>query len=158
MKFSKSFFLVISLTFGLATSSSLIYAAPKEAKKAASGAAELKIGTKAEENLFDKEKLTVKAGQTVKLTLKNNAKGMQHNLVITAIGAADEVATAGIQAGADKCWLPPDSPKVIAHTRLLNPGESETITFQAPAQAGDYPYICTFPGHNITMKGILQVK
>src|SRR4051794_27724021 len=111
MKTSKHMAVIFSLILGLSASTSVIYAAPKAAKSSASKAAELKIGTKAEENLFDKEKLTVKAGQTVKLTLKNNSKSMQHNLVITAIGAADEVATAGIQAGADKGWVPADSPQ-----------------------------------------------
>src|SRR5689334_8361564 len=72
----------------------------------------LQIGTKGDENLYNKDKLSVKAGQTVKLTLKNNAKGMQHNLVVTQMGASDEVATAGIQAGADKGWIPAGSPQV----------------------------------------------
>jgi azurin len=30
------------------------------------------------------------------------------------------------------------------------------VTFTAPA-AGDYPYICTFPGHYMTMRGVMHV-
>ena len=83
--------------------------------------------------------------------------GLQHNWVLTAKGRGDDVGQAGIKAGADKGWVP-DSPDVLAHTKLLNPGESETITFTAPKEKGDYPYVCTFPGHYTTMKGTLEVK
>jgi plastocyanin len=30
------------------------------------------------------------------------------------------------------------------------------IEFTAPSAPGDYPYVCTFPGHS-TMRGILKV-
>ena len=109
--------------------------------------------------MYDKAKLTAKAGQPVTLTLRDNApkdSGLQHNWTLVTPGSEVDVATNGIAAGPDKGYIP-DSPNVLAHTKLLNPGESDTITFTAPAQAGDYPYICTFPGHS-TMKGILTVK
>ena len=41
---------------------------------------------------------------------------------------------------------------VIAHTKLLGPGESDEITFKVP-DAGVYDFICTFPGHFGTMRG-----
>ena len=31
------------------------------------------------------------------------------------------------------------------------------IEFTAPA-AGDYPYMCTFPGHGAIMKGVMKVQ
>jgi azurin len=40
---------------------------------------------------------------------------------------------------------------------LINPGKNYTITFKVPATPGDYPYLCTFPGHWRTMNGILRV-
>ncbi|MBI5688640.1 MAG: azurin [Verrucomicrobia bacterium] len=48
--------------------------------------------------------------------------------------------------------------QVIAHTKLLGPGESDTIDFKAPSQPGEYPFICTFPGHFAMMRGKLVVK
>jgi azurin len=49
--------------------------------------------------------------------------------------------------------------KVLANTKLLGPGESDTVSFAAPRKAGDYTYICSFPGHlAIGMKGALSVK
>ena len=52
----------------------------------------------------------------------------------------------------------PDSPKVLFHTKLLNPDTSETIRFNAPFKPGEYPYICSFPGHWVIMRGIMTVE
>ena len=46
---------------------------------------------------------------------------------------------------------------MVAHTKLLGGGESDEITFTAPA-AGEYPFICTFPGHFAIMQGVMTVK
>jgi azurin len=53
---------------------------------------------------------------------------------------------------------PEDADKVIAATKMLGPGETDTVSFTAPA-AGTYDYICTFPGHAMAgMRGVLTVK
>ena len=46
---------------------------------------------------------------------------------------------------------------LLASTRLIEPGQSFTIQFRAPVQAGDYPFVCTFPGHWRVMNGVLTV-
>ncbi|HEY3291667.1 MAG TPA: plastocyanin/azurin family copper-binding protein [Anaerolineae bacterium] len=46
---------------------------------------------------------------------------------------------------------------MIAFTNLVKPGDTGTVTFDAPA-AGQYPFICTFPGHYVLMKGTLTIK
>jgi azurin len=53
----------------------------------------------------------------------------------------------------------PDASKgdVLAATKLLGPGESETITFTVD-EPGDYQFVCTFPGHFAMMRGIMVVK
>jgi len=120
----------------------------------------LTLGTKGNNLVFDKLKLSAKAGQPVTLIFKNNGTkdgGMQHNWSLVQPGSEQDIATNGMGAGPEKGYLP-DSPNIIAHTKLLNAGESETITFTAPSKAGDYPYICTFPGHFPAMKGVLTVK
>ena len=49
--------------------------------------------------------------------------------------------------------------KIIAHTKLAGGGETVEVTFTAPAKAGKYDYLCTFPGHFAAgMKGTLTVK
>jgi len=122
----------------------------------AAEAATLKIAPKGEQLLFDKTSLTVKAGEKVKLTLTNTS-GMQHNWVLVMPGTADKIASDSIAAGAAKGWLAL-GPNVLAHTKLVDPKKSDTIEFVAPTQPGDYPFVCTFPGHAMTMKGILTVK
>ena len=42
-------------------------------------------------------------------------------------------------------------------TRLLNGGETDRLNFTAPAKAGEYPFLCTFPGHFIRMYGVMLV-
>ena len=109
---------------------------------------------------FNKEKLAVKAGQKVSLVFTNSSPkdgGMQHNWVLTQPGKDGAVAQNGMSAGPDKGYLA-DSPDVLAHSKLLTPDQTEAIEFTAPAQAGNYPYICTFPGHYPSMKGVLTVQ
>lgn len=109
---------------------------------------------------FDKEAFTVKAGQKVVIEL-DNPDGMQHNLVIgkpgtlEIVGAAAD-ALARDPKGAEKNYVP-EIPEVLHATKLLNPDEITTITFTAPSEPGDYPFICTFPGHWRMMNGIMKV-
>jgi azurin len=118
--------------------------------------ATIAISTKGQEMAFDKQALSAKAGQKVKLTFKN-ASGMQHNFVVVKPGTADAVAKAGLSAGFNAGWFKPTA-DVIANTKMLDGGKSETIEFTAPATPGDYPFICTFPGHTSMMRGILKVS
>jgi azurin len=49
-------------------------------------------------------------------------------------------------------------PGIIAATKLLQPRGKEVLNFTAPKKAGDYPYVCTFPGHWVIMNGKMVVK
>lgn len=120
---------------------------------------ELSLATVGDTMAYDKTTLEAKAGSKVTLTLKNNgtSAAMQHDFVLTLPGADQEVMVQSLQAGPSKDYIA-DSPKILAKTKLLKPGESDTITFTAPATAGDYPYLCTFPGHYPMMKGVLKVQ
>ena len=120
----------------------------------------INIASKGDQLVFDKTSLTAKPNQPIKLVFKNGAaknSGLQHNWVLVKPGTLDAISAASIAAGVDKGWLA-DSPDILAHTKLLNPGETETVTFNAPSTPGDYPYFCSFPGHSSMMKGILHVK
>ena len=102
--------------------------------------------------------ITVKAGAKIKLTF-NNTDDMLHNVVITTPGAADDVGKRALNLGlnGERMSFVPVMPKVLHHTLLLQPGKSETIYFTAPDKAGEYPYLCTYPGHYIVMRGIMKV-
>jgi azurin len=111
---------------------------------------------------FDKKAFTVVSGDTVKITFKNTGNlpkiAMGHNLLILAKGVAPSTL-AGPSAGAAATEYIPASmkDKILAHTKLLGPQESDTITFTAPA-AGSYYFMCSFPGHFALMNGIMTVK
>ena len=107
----------------------------------------------------------VKAGQKVKLTLRNAGKlqkhVMGHNLTILKPGSSKEAFALEANKFAANDYIPTSSPfkdQIIAHTRLLGPGESQTIEFTAPAEAGEYDYVCSFPGHCKVMSGKMTVK
>jgi len=114
---------------------------------------------------FDTETITVKPGEEVTIKLVNNtdmpASAMSHNWVLLVADAdAEAYDKAAAKAGADNDYMPSDmDDQVIAATGMVAGGESETITFTAPEEPGDYEYICTFPGHFVAgMKGVLKVE
>ena len=105
---------------------------------------------------FDKSTFAVTAGSTVILTLTNNGASQQHNWVLVENGTKDEVATAGIGSSYNG-FVPENDARVFANTTLISAGASDTVTFTAPA-AGTYQFVCTFPGHNFSMFGTLEVS
>ena len=85
---------------------------------------------------------------------------MAHNIVILKPGTDAEafVAAASKRAGDD--YLPNDdqASHLIVHTKLLGPGEEDTISF-TPTAPGVYEYVCTFPGHLAAgMRGKITVQ
>ncbi|MEO7275943.1 MAG: PVC-type heme-binding CxxCH protein [Vicinamibacterales bacterium] len=109
---------------------------------------------------FDLSELTVAPNQTVEIVFVN-PDGMQHNFVLGAQGSLDTLgAAADIVARAPNGLAQqyvPDSPAVLFATKLLEPGQTVSFQFKAPADAGKYPYVCTFPAHWKTMNGTLNV-
>lgn len=113
---------------------------------------------------FDVTTIDAKPGQKVTVTLKNIGTmpkiSMGHNWVLLdpSIDPAKFVEAGTPHMG--KEYIAPElADKVIAHTKLLGPGESDTISFAAPRKPGTYHYICSFPGHYaIGMKGVLNVQ
>lgn len=114
---------------------------------------------------YDKTELSVKAGQKVKLTLNNTGSlaPQPHNFLLLKPGKLDAVGALANAMLADpqgmaKSYIP-DAAKadIVVNTKLVQPNQSETIEFTAPADAGDYPYMCTFPGHWMLMRGVMHV-
>jgi azurin len=112
---------------------------------------------------FDVKEFTVKAAQAVKLTFNNIHPSVpqMHNLVIGVPGSKDKLLGLAMQMatspdGMAKGYVP-DSPDILFFTKLLQPNQSDTIEFTAPA-VGEYPYICTFPGHGTIMNGVMRVE
>lgn len=115
--------------------------------------------------IYDIKEFTVKPGQKVKLTLINPADSVTrqpHNVLIVKPGKKDVVGMAANNGMADPAFLTtkqavPDSEDILHHSKLVQAGEQDTIEFTAPTEVGDYPYICTYPGHWAIMNGIMKV-
>ena len=126
----------------------------------AEGTTVIRIKALQNEMKFDLKTFNVQAGKPV-LIVFENPDFMQHNIVVTMPGAmekvgraADKLATA--PNGAAMNYVP-DLPEVLFHTPLVNPQQTVRLEFVAPSKAGDYPYVCTFPGHWSIMNGVMKV-
>lgn len=113
---------------------------------------------------YDKKAFEVTTGQKVVLTLHHTGKlpktAMGHNVVILKPGTPPPTFAMKAMTAAATDYVPQDEDSkksVVAHTKSLGGGESDTITFTAP-EPGAYPYVCTFPGHFALMNGVMTVK
>lgn len=110
--------------------------------------------------MYDKKALTAKAGK-IKITLDNNSAIPQpHNLLILKPGTKDKVIALANAMLTDpnamaKDYIP-ESPDIIQHTKLVQPGQKAELVVEI-TEPGEYPYLCTFPGHSILMNGVLTV-
>ena len=118
------------------------------------------IGTVPHRMIFDKELVTVQAGKPVEFRF-SNTDAMPHNFAITQPGALAEVGELGEATGRDadaeaRHYIP-KSDKILLASKLLQPGQKQALSFEAPQQPGVYPYVCTYPGHWRRMYGALYV-
>lgn len=114
---------------------------------------------------YSTDTLSVESDCTeVKLTLKHTGKlpkaAMGHNWVLTKTADVQAVVAASLKAGLAANYVPKGDDKVIAATKLLGGGESDTITFKLDKlkQADAYTFFCSFPGHSAIMKGTFTIK
>lgn len=120
----------------------------------------IRIEAVPEEMSFDVKWFVVEAGKPVQIVLYN-PDAMSHNLVVGQPGSLRDIGMAAstMTLSPDPKVKPyvPDSPLVLQATRLLNWGETDRLSFTAPTASGDYPYVCTFPGHWVRMYGVMLV-
>jgi gluconolactonase len=118
---------------------------------------EIAISSIKEKLVYDIKSFTVKTGQKINVTFKN-PDFPPHNLLFVKPGQADVVAQMAVNMGAEGFakQFKPDTDKILWGTTMIDHGQSEKFSFTAPAP-GDYPYICTFPGHAILMRGVMKV-
>jgi azurin len=109
---------------------------------------------------YDLKSFTVEAGKPVEIVFEN-PDFMQHNIVIAQVGALQTVGKEADRLASDPKGggmnYVPNIPQVLFSTRLVNPQETVKLNFIAPLKEGDYPYVCTFPGHWSLMNGIMKV-
>ena len=120
------------------------------------------IKTVREQMRYDTPRLVVEAGKPFQIIFEN-ADAMPHNMVFVQPGTLQAVAESVQTQAPDKldaqgrAYLPANDSRVFAATKLIEAGQKETFTVNAPGQEGEYEYVCTFPGHWAIMRGKLIV-
>ena len=139
----------------LLSSALIFHASAQDAKIEITGNDQMQYNIKAFE---------VTEGQKVVLSFKHigqlPAIAMGHNVIILKAGTAVPAFATKCAPAKDTGYIPQDEEskkEMVAHTKMLGGGESDEITFTAPA-AGEYPFICSFPGHFAIMQGVMTVK
>lgn len=118
----------------------------------------IRIGTVPEKMMYDVKQIAVKPGKKIKLTFAN-PDFMPHNILLVKPGKADEIGLKAMALGAKgfEVNYVPESPDILWASKLLDHGKEQVIEFTAPQTEGAYPYVCSFPGHHLIMRGVLIV-
>ncbi|MEC7564828.1 MAG: PVC-type heme-binding CxxCH protein [Planctomycetota bacterium] len=125
----------------------------------------IKIHCLAERMRFSVESITATVGQPLKI-LFTNEDATDHNMVFVKPGALAEVGMAANEMARDpknanSDFVPASKKNLILQASpMIGPTRKSRVhvfRFHAPDQPGVYPYVCTFPGHWVIMKGILVV-
>ncbi len=110
--------------------------------------------------IYDQTRLVVEAGKPVEFRL-SNVDHMPHNLTICQPGSMEEVGLLAEEtaqaADAMQRQYVPKTDKILLASNLLQPGDSQAISFEVPKQPGVYPIVCTYPGHWRRMYAALYV-
>lgn len=113
---------------------------------------------------YSTRKIEGKVGVPMEITIKHIGKipkaSMSHNLVILKPGSMMAMVSAKCIQAKDSNYIATDADSkvaILAYSPQLGPGESHVVKF-TPSEVGDYPYMCTFPGHFSEMNGIITVK
>ena len=110
---------------------------------------------------YVQKQLTAKAGEKLTIVFKN-PDVVPHNWMLAKPGTLQKIGNLANLMITDPQGLAkhyvPDSDDVLAYTDMTNPQASFTIHITAPKEKGDYPYLCTFPGHWMVMNGVIKVE
>lgn len=129
---------------------------------AASGDYEIRLD---EHFVFQPSRIVCAPGQSLRLRLINalapRGADLAHNFVVLRAGTdVNAFARAGVDARADQNYIPESFQKdVLGQSALVHPGQTLEFALVAPSAAGEYPFVCAFPGHCILgMQGLLSVQ
>lgn len=148
------FFLAVSVLITACTSEPATPSAAQAEVFSESVDAELVVVAARNAMRFETTRIEAPEGATVRLVMDNEATtspSMLHNVVVLAGGA--DVGRIGRAAAAMEDHVP-DDPDVLVATPIARPRARTAVVFTMPP-AGEYPYVCTYPGHFTMMEGVL---
>jgi azurin len=137
--------------------------APTAAAAASSGPRVIEI-TASDSMKFDVTSIQASPGESLDVVLTNIGslpqEVMAHNWILLKAGSDPAAFSAAGASSKDTGYIPASlQDEVLAHIGLQGPRKSGEVTFNAPTVPGDYPFLCSFPGHcQAGMKGTLVVK
>jgi glucose/arabinose dehydrogenase/azurin len=114
-----------------------------------------------EQMRYDTPRLVVEAGKQFEIIFENG-DFMPHNLVVVRPNAREKIGPIAEKMKADEFdrhgrLYVPEHPDILGATKMLLPGQRESLNLKAPSEEGDYEYFCTFPGHYQVMWGRLVI-
>ncbi|CAI8718891.1 MULTISPECIES: azurin [unclassified Pseudomonas] len=129
-------------------------------------AAECKVTVDSTDQMsYDTKEISIdKSCKTFTVDLKHSGSlpknVMGHNWVLSKTADMQPIATDGLSAGIDKNYLKEGDARIIAHTKVIGAGETDSVTFDvSKLAAGEtYGFFCSFPGHISMMKGTVTLK
>ncbi|MBD9602051.1 azurin [Pseudomonas sp. 478] len=129
-------------------------------------AAECKVTVDSTDQMsFDTKEISIdKSCKTFTVELKHSGSlpknVMGHNWVLSKTADMQPIATDGLSAGIEKNYLKEGDARIIAHTKIIGAGETDSVTFDiSKLAAGEsYGFFCSFPGHISMMKGTVVLK
>jgi azurin len=79
--------------------------------------------------------------------------------VLAKTADVQAVAADGIAAGLPQNYVKAGDARVVAHTKIIGGGESDSVSFPVAklGAADSYTFFCSFPGHSSIMKGTLKL-
>ncbi|QAY82814.1 azurin [Pseudomonas arsenicoxydans] len=129
-------------------------------------AAECKVTVDSTDQMsYDTKEISIdKSCKTFTVDLKHSGSlpknVMGHNWVLSKTADMQPIATDGLSAGIDKNYLKEGDARIIAHTKVIGAGETDSVTFDVSKLAAgeSYGFFCSFPGHISMMKGTVTLK
>lgn len=104
---------------------------------------------------FSPSRISAKAGTRVRIRYVNDGT-LPHNIVLVKDeGDIDMLGMAAFQASKTDYVPLQHEERMIAHTELAVPGATVEMTFVVPP-AGEYFFVCLYPGHYNMMVGTLR--
>ncbi|HEY3755437.1 MAG TPA: plastocyanin/azurin family copper-binding protein [Opitutaceae bacterium] len=113
---------------------------------------------------YNQTDLTAKGSQDLKVVLTNEGNNpitvMGHNWVLLKPGSDYTAFATAAAASKDTDYMPASlKDEVVASIPLQGPRKSGETDIKAGTLApGQYPFLCTFPGHFVNMHGTLTVQ